>query len=502
MSINNNENTSSDIKEVVKTARKAFDSGQTKPVEFREKQLRALLRMYEENILEIITALKSDLHKSVQECFMTEIEILINEVRGAIQNIRDWIKPEKPRKSLVAMLDNAYIFNDPYGVVLIIGTWNYPFMVTLLPVAGAIAAGNCVIIKPSEIASASARLMAEMIPKYLDRDCYHTVAGGVQETTKLLEERFDYIFYTGSTRIGKIVHAAANKHLTPTTLELGGKCPLYLDESVDINIAAHRILWGKCINAGQSCIAPDYILCSKKVQEEFLKVAGGIVQEWYGRDAKKSLDYGRIINDAHYQRLVGLLKNGKIALGGETDPNEKFIELTIIIDVKPTDPVMKEEIFGPILPIMNVESVHEAIRYINSREKPLAMYIFSNNKKATRLLLSNTSSGGTCVNDTLLHLSMDFLPFGGVGYSGMGAFHGKYSFDTFSHKKSCLYRDLGTLKERLFFARYPPFSDSKTNLMKFVLRKRKYFNPFPYMFLIALLVIGLTCLVHFRDRIL
>lgn len=458
--------------EAVSKARTAFERGVTKPLEFRERQLKALLRLYEENLDGICNALAADLHKSKQEVVTLEVEVLVNELKGIIRHFKKWAQPTYTERAFANWLDEVSILKDPYGVVLVIGAWNYPLQLTLAPVTGAIAAGNTVVIKPSELAPATAKFIAETIPKYLDNECYQVYLGGPQETSDLLKERFDYIFFTGSTTVGKIVHQAANQYLTPTTLELGGKSPVYIDNTIDIHIAAKRILWGKWINSGQTCIAPDYVLCSREVQEKFVKAAQSILKEWSGNNLKDSPDFCRIINDRHFQRLSNLLTNGKIAVGGKTDPKQRFIELSVLVDVKGSDPVMQDEIFGPILPIVNINNAYEAINFINKREKPLALYIFSNNKKDVQLILDNTSSGGTCVNDTIMHIAVEGLPFGGVGQSGMGNYHGKQSFDTFTHMKSCLYKKAGGLGEKLASSRYPPYSQSKINMLKMLLKER------------------------------
>lgn len=309
--------------------------------------------------------------------------------------------------------------------------------------------------------------------------------------------RFDYIFFTGSASIGKIVHAAANKHLTPTTLELGGKCPVYVDSSADFEIATRRILWGKCINAGQTCIAPDYLLCTKETETKFLETARKVLREWYGSVPKESPDFCRIINDRHYQRVAGYLKDGKVAVGGSTDPNDKFIEFTILVDVNANSPVMQEEIFGPVLPIVTVSNAYEAIKFINGREKPLAFYIFSRNKSDVNLLLSQTSSGGSCVNETIMHLAVPTLPFGGVGNSGMGGYHGKHSFDTFTHKKSCLYKTYFSLGEILASGRYPPYTTGKLNFLKQLLKTRKGLS-FAYLPHVVMFGLGLTAAFGFK----
>ncbi|EFN83362.1 Aldehyde dehydrogenase, dimeric NADP-preferring, partial [Harpegnathos saltator] len=536
--------------QLVQQTRDAYNSGKTKPIEWRIKQLNQLLRMLKETSSSITAALEEDLRKSKFETYITEIEYVIQDIKYTLMHIKEWAAVEKPSKGLAFIFDSMDIRKDPYGVVLIIGAWNYPIQLTLTPMVGAIAAGNCVILKPSEVASASSRYLCETIPKYLDTECYHVLAGGVSETTEILKQRFDYIFYTGSATVGKIVREAANKHLTPVTLELGGKSPVYIDNTVNIEIATKRILWGKCINSGQTCIAPDYILCTPEVQDKFIDNAKKILKEWYGENPQESADLVRIVTDKHYQRLVDLLDNGKIVVGGNVNSTEKYIEPTVLVDVKSTDSVMQHEIFGPILPIVNVNNAYEAIEFINKRENPLVLYIFSKNKGVRDLIINQTRSGGVCVNDTLMHfidacilyvsilfyhnctlylLTKDFvielcnlinltekplvlyifsqikkdisilidviyyllyllsyvisktyvirftvetLPFGGIGNSGMGAYHGKYSFDTFTHQKGCLYRTYNTLGENLAQCRYPPYSDTKMNILKQLLKKR------------------------------
>ncbi|GFG32390.1 hypothetical protein Cfor_04370 [Coptotermes formosanus] len=499
--------------QIVQKARDAFRSGCTRSVDFRERQLKQLLWMLEENTSEILEAVGKDLRKvrvyvladdgvnfsvdSKQEALLLEVNVVINEIKSALFHLKEWTKPEKPSKGLVNAMDTVIIYNDPYGVVLIMGAWNYPFQLSLMPLVGAIAAGNCAIIKPSEVASASADLMARLIPKYLDQDCFQVVLGGVLETTMLLKEQFDYIFYTGSATIGKIVRAAANEHLTPVTLELGGKSPIYIDNTVDMGIAVRRILWGKCVNAGQTCIAPDYVLCSEAVRASFVAKAKEVLEEWYGSNVKSSPDFGRIASDKHFTRLQSFLNNGRIAVGGETDPSERFIAPTILTDVKPTDPIMQEEIFGPILPVINVDSPSDAISFITSRDKPLAFYIFTNNSKDMKMLVENVLCGGISCNDTFMHAAVDTLPFGGVGYSGMGAYHGVYSFNTFTHKKSFLGKNLNPIAEKLISARYPPYSERKINFLTFLLKKRKGFSLkcLPYLVVFG---IGVVATILFR----
>lgn len=468
---------------MVQRARNAFNSGRTKSIDFRRKQLMNLKRMYEENTTDLINVLAMDLHKSKQESITTEIEILINDLRNTLMNLDEWACVNYPSKALVNILDSVKVYNDPYGVVLVIGAWNYPLQLLLLPMAGAIAAGNTVIIKPSECAVSTSNLVAKLIPKYLDNDCYQVMEGGATETTELLKERFDYIFYTGSTAVGKIIQLAAAKHLTPVTLELGGKSPVYIDNSTDIYTAVKRLLWGKYLNAGQTCIAPDYVLCTTEVQDKVVRISKQILLEFYGENIKESKDYCRIVSDRHFDRIEKLLASGELALGGKTDRTTKYIEPTILINVKESDPIMNEEIFGPILPIVNITKIQDAINFINQREKPLSLYIFSTNYKDIELLINSTSSGGVCVNDTVMHFACEGVPFGGVGNSGMGRYHGKYSFDSFTHQKTCLVKGYNIIGESIASARYPPYSNFKISFLNNLLRKRrfpfaKYFGTF------------------------
>lgn len=476
--------------EVVSKARKTFDSGCTLSLSFRKQQLQNLMRLYEENTQEMLDALREDLHKSKQEAIVTEIDFIKNDLRNILYNFEDWAKPERIwNKGIANMLDGARIYKDPYGVVLVVGAWNYPIQLTFAPFAAAIAAGNCVILKPSEVAVSSGKLIAELVPKYLDENCYQVYQGGVTETTELLKQRFDYIFFTGSTSVGKIVYKAAAEHLTPVTLELGGKSPVYLDKSADLDISVRRILWGKCLNVGQSCIAPDYLLCSKEVEEKLIEIVDKVLKEWYGGKLKQSPDYGRIINDSHFLRIIKLLEGVKVAYGGNYDATQRFIEPTIVTNVKATDPLMQEEIFGPILPVVNVETPQEAISFINSREKPLALYIFSSNQEVVDLIVSKTSSGGITVNDTMMHFSLDSIPFGGVGQSGIGSYHGKRSFDTFVHEKGALIKDLAKIGELASSSRYPPFSDAKIQFISTM--TRKYPISFKYVTHVVSLVVGI-----------
>lgn len=488
---------------VIQSLRGAFSSGKTLDLAFRRKQLKALQRMYEECETDMITAVAKDLRKSKHEALLAEIMPTKNELDEMISSLKEWASPEKPSKTLVNLLDKMMIVNDPYGVVLILGAWNYPLQLTLVPVQAAIAAGNCVVIKPSEHASHVAKFLADTIPKYLDNDCYQVICGGIPETTELLKNKFDYIFYTGSTRVGQIVHAAANKYLTPVTLELGGKSPCFINTDADIAITTRRVLWGKFMNCGQTCIAPDYILCNKETQEKFVKEAKKVISEWYGSDAKASPDLCRIINQTNFNRLQGLLKSvSNIAIGGKTAADDLFIEPTVIVDVQTTDALMQEEIFGPILPIVNVRDARDAIEFINKGEKPLALYVFTKDSNIQDLFITKVSAGGICINDTILHAAAPNLPFGGVGNSGIGHYHGKYSFDTFVHKKSVLIKNFNKIGESLASGRYPPYTESKTKSLLGLMKRREFgfsckYLPHTVMFILG---VALTLLVkHFID---
>lgn len=460
---------------VVQRSRDAFMSGKTRSVDWRVVQLKGLLQMYDENEDRFALAMKQDLRKPRQEAVMLEIEFNRNDVRGCINNIYDWTKDNYVEKNMITALDTTLIHCDPYGVVLILGCWNYPLQLTLGPLGAAIAAGNCVVIKPSEISPATADLISELLPKYLDPECFQVVTGGIPETTALLQQRFDYIFYTGSSVVGKIVREASNKFLTPVTLELGGKSPLYIDDSVDMDTAVNRILWGKMINLGQTCIAPDYVLCNKTVEMKLVEMIRTKLKEWYGEDPAQSKDLARIVSQKHFERLSSLLRSseGDIAIGGDTLAEENYIAPTVVTNVKPDDTLMQEEIFGPILPIVNVADAYEAIKFINAREKPLSLYVFSSLKRIQNAFKEETSSGSMVMNDVIVHLSVETLPFGGVGASGMGGYHGKYSFLTFSHQKSILVRDFGAIGEFLGKTRYPPYFDWKVKRTGLLLKNRK-----------------------------
>jgi aldehyde dehydrogenase (NAD+) len=446
-----------EIAATVERLRRTFDSGATRPLAWRTAQLRGLAQLIEENESALLDALAADLGKPRFEGWIAETGFLVGEIRHTLKNLRRWMKPRRVRAPLAVQPGRATVEVEPLGVVLIIGPWNYPQQLVLAPLIGALAAGNAAVIKPSEVAPASSALLARLLPKYLDATAIAVVEGAVPETTKLLQQRFDHIFYTGNGTVGRIVMQAAAQHLTPVTLELGGKSPCIVDADVDLDVAARRIVWGKFFNAGQTCIAPDYVLVHESVEERLLQKMGESLRTFYGDDPKQSPDFARIVNERHHARLTKLLDSGKVAHGGQTDVATRYLAPTVLRDVAPDAPVMADEIFGPILPVLKVKSVDEAIDFVNARPKPLALYVFTRSREQARRVLGRTSSGGACVNDALSHVLPTDLPFGGVGPSGMGAYHGRASFDTFSHTRSVL--DRPTMLDPPL--RYPPYTQTK-----------------------------------------
>ncbi|XP_070283767.1 aldehyde dehydrogenase family 3 member B1 isoform X2 [Myotis yumanensis] len=458
------------FEDTLQRLREAFSSGRTRPAEFRAAQLKGLGRFLQDNKQLLQEALAQDLRKSAFESEVSEISISQGEINLALRNLRAWMKDETVPKNLATQLDSAFIRKEPFGLVLIIAPWNYPLNLTLVPLVGALAAGNCVVLKPSEISKNTERVLVEVMPRYLDRSCFAVVLGGPEETGQLLEHKFDYIFFTGSPRVGKIVMAAAAKHLTPVTLELGGKNPCYVDDNCDAQTVANRVALFRYFNAGQTCVAPDYVLCSPEMQERLVPALQSAITRFYGEDPRASPDLGRIISEKHFQRLRGLLGCGRVAIGGQSEESDRYIAPTVLVDVQETEPVMQEEIFGPILPIVTVRSLDEAIDFINRREKPLALYTFSNSSQVVKQVLARTSSGGFCGNDGFMHLILASLPFGGVGASGMGSYHGKFSFDTFSHHRACLLRGPGM--EKIYSIRYPPYSPRNLRMMLVAMEAR------------------------------
>ncbi|AFZ29059.1 Aldehyde Dehydrogenase [Gloeocapsa sp. PCC 7428] len=425
------------INDIIRKQRVYFQSGNTKNVEFRIAKLKTLKQAIQENAESIVNALKKDLYKPELETYATEISIT-REIDYALKHIKSWVKPKKVRLPLEQLPGAGYIYPGPLGVVLIIGPWNYPFQLVIAPLIGAIAAGNCVIVKPSEIAPNTSAVVSQIIQKYFDPSYIAVVEGGIDVSKQLLAEKFDHIFFTGGTAVGKIVMEAAAKHLTPVTLELGGKSPCIVDTDINLEHTARRIAWGKFINAGQTCIAPDYLLVNRQIKPQLLDSLQKVIKEFYGEDPQQSSDYARIVNQKQFSRLAELLHDGEIVTGGTTNSRDFYIAPTIIDRVSLEMPVMQEEIFGPILPIIEYGDLSEAIAIINEKPKPLALYVFSRNKDIQQRVLKETSSGGVCINDTVMQVGVSSLPFGGVGDSGIGRYHGKASFDTFSHEKSVL----------------------------------------------------------------
>jgi len=450
------------IPAIVQRARDAFDSGRTRPLSWRRAQLDGMRKLLEDNSEQLLAALAADLGKPAAEGWVTDIGFTIGEIKLLQKNLRKWTRPERVSTPIVALPGSSHRVAEPLGVVAIISPWNYPIQLLLSPAAGAIAAGNSVVLKPSEIAPHTSTVITELIQRYLDPDAVQVIEGGVAETTELLAQRFDHIFYTGNGRIGRVVMEAAVKHLTPVTLELGGKSPTIVDATANLRVAARRIAWGKFLNAGQTCIAPDYLLVDKKVASAFIGELRAAIKEFYGDDPKQSGDYARIVNGHHFNRLASMLESGSVVIGGETDANTKYIAPTVLADVNVSAPVMQDEIFGPILPMVEIDNVAEAIAFINSKPHPLALYVFSEDDRAIDAVIERTTAGGVTVNGTILHISNPNLPFGGVGESGMGAYHGKSSIDIFQHRKPVLRK---STKVDPSIA-YPPYTEKKMKLIR------------------------------------
>ncbi len=415
-----------------------FRSGKTRDIGFRIDALKKLKDVITRHEKDILAAVYADLHKDEIDAYSTEISGVYNEIKAAIANVRDWAAREKVPTPIFMMPSKSYIYKEPYGVTLIIAPWNYPFQLLMTPLVGAIAAGNTAILKPSELSSHTAALLEKIINASFPKEYLCVVQGAAPETQALLALPVDYIFFTGSVPVGKVVMAAAAGNLTPLTLELGGKSPAIVHESANLKTAASRISWGKFLNAGQTCIAPDYILVHESIKDAFIDELIKVILKFYGEDASLHPRYCRIINDRHFQRLSALIDDKKIIYGGKINPTDRYIEPTLLCPVNWDDPVMQDEIFGPILPIIPYSDLDDAIGKINERPKPLALYMFVNDKVVRRKIIRETSFGGGAVNNTIMHIVSHLLPFGGVGPSGMGHYHGKYSFETFSHTKSVL----------------------------------------------------------------
>lgn len=419
-----------------------FNTQQTKDISFRKEQLKKLskaIKSYESDILE---ALYTDLGKNKVEAYATEIGITLKSIKNARKELKNWTKTKNVDTPLYLFPTKSYIKKEPYGTVLIIAPFNYPFQLVFEPLIGAIAAGNTAIIKPSELTPNVARVIKRLINETFDANYIEVIEGGIEETQTLIHLPFDYVFFTGSENVGKIVYQAASENLVPVTLEMGGKSPVIVDETANIKVASERICFGKFTNAGQTCVAPDYILVHESVKDDLITALSKTLREFYGQNIQQSPDYGRIVNLKHYHRLTSLLNSAQmnIVFGGHSDEDERYIEPTLLDHVTNDSAIMQEEIFGPILPILTYQSLDEAIAFIHQRPKPLSLYLFSEDENATQRVINELSFGGGAINDTLMHLANPKLPFGGVGASGMGRYHGKYSFDTFTHEKSYIFK--------------------------------------------------------------
>jgi aldehyde dehydrogenase (NAD+) len=448
------------ITNLIQDQRRFLASGQPRDIDFRLAQLAKLRDAIIANQDRIIAAVQADLGRPPFEAYF-EIATL-GEIKLAIKQLKTWVKPRKVSTSIDVFPASAWVQPEPLGVALIIGPWNYPFQLLLSPLVGAIAAGNCAILKPSEHAPHTAGVVADLIRSVFDSNYVAVVEGDAEISQQLLAEKFDHIFFTGGTEIGRIVMQAAAKNLTPVTLELGGKSPCIVDRTTRLDYAAKRIAWGKFINAGQTCIAPDYLLVDRTIKVEFMTHLLKAIQDLYGDDPAVSPDFARIINQRQLTRLKSLLNSGKVVLGGDVNEADRYLSPTVLDEVTWTDLVMESEIFGPILPVLAYDQLDEAIDQINARPKPLALYVFSEDKAVQDRVLRSTSSGGVCINDTVMQVSLSSLPFGGVGDSGMGSYHGRASFDTFSHYRSVLKR---SMKFELNW-RYAPYTAARLKQLR------------------------------------
>lgn len=444
--------------ELVKTQHDFFKLGYTRDVDYRLRRLQDLRRAIEEQQDQLLRALQVDLGKPPFEAVLAELEFCLLEIDHALKHLRSWTKPRSVGLPVTLWPGRAKVQREPLGVVLIMGAWNYPVQLTLGPLVGAIAAGNCAVIKPSEVAPQSSRAIADLIRRAFDPMYVAVAEGGIQVSQALLEEPFDHIFYTGGPTVAKVVMAYAAQRLTPVTLELGGKNPCILDRSADFPIAARRIVWGKFFNAGQSCLAPDYVLVPRDREAEFLALAQAAITDFFGPTPSLSPDFARIANDYHLERLLRLIPgSGQVVIGGDADPRQRYLAPTLLAAVQWSDPVMQEEIFGPILPVLAYDHLDGAIAQINARPHPLACYVFTNDRTISRAIGRETTSGSLCVNDLLVQATVPDLPFGGVGASGMGRYHGRAGFELFSYQRSHLWRSA----KPEFPMRYPPYDDNK-----------------------------------------
>lgn len=451
---------------IIKEHRDYFHTGETKSVDFRIKQLQKLKKAIQNNESLIIGALYKDLHKPEFEAYATEIGYLYDSISYFAKNIKRWAKAKRVKTPTVHFGSKSYMYSEPYGTVLIVGPFNYPFQLILEPMIGAIAAGNCVVLKPSEYTPNVSRVVDKLIKETFEEKYIRVIEGGKEINEALINSPFDYIFFTGSVAVGKIVMEAAAKQLIPVTLELGGKSPCIVDKTANIDIAAQRIAWGKFMNVGQTCVAPDYMLVHRDIRQELTDKIIHKIEQFYGKNPRESKDYGRIVNERQIKRLIDLIDKNKVVLGGEYDIEALYIAPTIMDNVTWEDKIMEDEIFGPILPIIEYDDLDNVIETINRRPKPLALYLFTENRDIEQKVIESVSYGGGCINDTMTHLASPFLPFGGVGTAGLGSYHGQSSFDTFSHMKSVLKK---STKINMSFI-FPPYTKEKVRLLRRVMK--------------------------------
>ena len=457
--------TGKELKNIIKSQRDFFNTNITKSVEYRLQMLQRLKKIINANEEKILSALYNDLSKSKSEAYMSEVAMVYAELDEALKKVREWSRSQRARGTIGTFPAKNYVFSEPYGIVLIMSPWNYPFNLAIAPLIAAISAGNCAVIKCSKESKYTSNLIKEIINNTFDKKYIYCVDSDI-EYNDVIYQKYDYIFFTGSSRVGKIIMRAASKNLTPVSLELGGKCPCIVDESANIKIAAKRIVWGKLLNAGQTCVSVDYVAVHNSVKEKLIKCILKEIKSRY-HDALNSNTYPRIINEHHYKRLLNLIKVEKNIIGGRADEFSRKIEPVVLPEADFEDEIMKEEIFGPLLPIIEYDDIKKLIRTIKEREKPLACYVFTKYEKTARHIIKSISYGGGCVNDVVLHVSNHYIPFGGVGNSGIGSYHGKYGFDTFSHKKSVVWNE--TMLDLPI--RYAPFNLLKFRMLKYILTK-------------------------------
>ena len=454
------------LEQLVAKQRDYFAKGETLSVEKRLQALERLEKALRNGEEELCRAMKADLGKSRTEGYMCEVGLTLSELGYVKRHLRSWSRDRRVRTPLAQFHARSFTVQEPYGVVLVMSPWNYPVLLTLEPLIGALAAGNCCVVKPSAYSPETSAVMARLLRSIFPEEYVAVVEGGRQENQGLLAQKFDYIFFTGGVNVGKLVMEKASAHLTPVTLELGGKSPCIIDEHANLKLAARRLVFGKYLNCGQTCVAPDYALVHSRVREQLLTYIKKEIVRMYGEHPLENPDYGKIINRKHFDRILGLIDRDKLAWGGKSSPESLQIEPTVLDSVEPGDPVMQEEIFGPVLPILTVDSMEEALAFVNSRPKPLALYIFTQDKQVERMFLKRASFGGGCVNDTIIHLAISAMGFGGVGNSGMGSYHGKKSFETFSHEKSIVKKytwlDLPM--------RYQPYTKMKDKMIRMFLK--------------------------------